>query len=58
MFELFLFFGVALVVSVVVWAIRTYAGLWHWLFDLLDARRKRRAILGAARQRERDMRSR
>ncbi|WP_176429151.1 hypothetical protein [Salmonella enterica] len=53
MFELFLFIGVAVALSVAVGAIRAYAGLWHWLLDLLDARRQRRAILRAA-QKDRD----
>ncbi|HAV2068405.1 TPA: hypothetical protein JHJ76_004433 [Escherichia coli] len=53
MFELFLFLGVALALTVAVGAIRAYAGLWHWLLDLLDARRQRRAILRAT-QKDRD----
>jgi|APThiThiocy_ev2_2_1041544.scaffolds.fasta_scaffold02285_6 hypothetical protein len=57
-FELFLLFGLALVIGAVVWAISTYAEGLHWLLDRLEAwltaRRRRRAILLAAR-RQRDM---
>ncbi|EJZ9309672.1 hypothetical protein OIZ63_004335 [Salmonella enterica] len=51
---IFLYIGLTICVVVVVGVFSVYARLWHWIFDKIEARRRRKTILRQAKQRERD----
>lgn len=51
MLEILIIVGLSLVVSVLIAFLKGYAALWHWLFDWIEARKQRKAILKTARKR-------